>query len=54
MLIVGDGKALTLIDYEVRQVQRWPIGNSPLAVLLDPNQDLVPHRQGRPATTRKC
>src|SRR5687768_5149438 len=30
MLIVGDGKALTMIDYEVRQVSRWPIGKSPL------------------------
>ena len=40
MLIVGDGKALTMIDYEVRQVQRWPIGNSPLSVLLNPNQDI--------------
>ncbi|WP_088181653.1 LolA family protein [Sphingobium sp. Z007] len=40
LLIVGDGKALTMIDYEVRQVQRWPIGNSPLGVLIDPNKDL--------------
>ncbi|HEY6917439.1 MAG TPA: outer membrane lipoprotein carrier protein LolA [Allosphingosinicella sp.] len=40
LLIVGDGKALTMIDYEVKQVQRWPIGGSPLAVLLNPNQDL--------------
>ena len=40
MLIVGDGKALTLIDYEVRQVQRWPIGNSPLGALLDPRRDV--------------
>lgn len=40
LLIVGDGKALTLIDYEVRQVQRWPIGNSPLGALLDPSRDL--------------
>ncbi|GBH28876.1 LolA family protein [Sphingobium xenophagum] len=40
LLIVGDGKALTMIDYEVRQVQRWPIGNSPLGALLDPNKDL--------------
>ena len=40
LLIVGDGRALTLIDYEVRQVQRWPIGNSPLGALLDPNRDL--------------
>ena len=35
MLIVGDGKAINIIDYQVRQVQRWPIGNSPLGILLD-------------------
>jgi outer membrane lipoprotein-sorting protein len=40
LLIVGDGKAINIIDYQVRQVQRWPIGNSPLAVLLDPRKDL--------------
>jgi len=40
LLIVGDGKALTLIDYDVNQVQRWPIGNSPLAALLNPERDL--------------
>ena len=39
-LIVGDGKALTFVDYSVKQVQRWPIGNSPLGVLLDANKDL--------------
>jgi outer membrane lipoprotein-sorting protein len=39
-LIVGDGKALWFIDYQVRQVSRWPVGNSPLAVLLDPNADI--------------
>jgi len=41
ILIVGDGRALTFIDYSVKQVQRWPIGNSPLAVLLDPNRDMT-------------
>jgi outer membrane lipoprotein-sorting protein len=40
ILIVGDGKALTFIDYQVAQVQRWPIGNSPLGVLLDPSRDI--------------
>jgi outer membrane lipoprotein-sorting protein len=40
LLIVGDGKALTLVDYEVKQVQRWPISNSPLGALLDPNRDV--------------
>jgi chaperone LolA len=40
MLIVGDGKALHMIDYQVKQVSSWRIGNSPLGVLLNPNQDL--------------
>jgi outer membrane lipoprotein-sorting protein len=40
LLIVGDGKALTFVDYSVKQVSRWPIGNSPLGVLLDPAKDL--------------
>lgn len=40
MLIVGDGRALNLIDYDVGQESRWPIGNSPLSVLLDPSRDL--------------
>jgi outer membrane lipoprotein-sorting protein len=41
LLIVSDGAALTLIDYEVRQVQRWPIRNSPLGALLDPDKDVA-------------
>jgi outer membrane lipoprotein-sorting protein len=45
LLIVSDGKALTMIDYEVRQVQRWPIRNSPLGALLDPGRDIS--RYGR-------
>jgi len=40
LLIVSDGKALTMVDYEVRQVQRWPISNSPLGALLDPKRDV--------------
>ncbi len=39
-LIVADGRSLYFIDYQVRQVDRWPIGNSPLAVLLNPKRDL--------------
>jgi outer membrane lipoprotein-sorting protein len=41
ILIVGDGRALTFIDYSVNQVQRWPIGNSPLSILLDPSKDMT-------------
>jgi len=40
LLIVAEGGALTFIDYSVKQVQRWPIKNSPLGVLLDPSRDL--------------
>ena len=40
MLVVSDGKAMTLVDYDVRQVQRWPISDSPLGALLDPDRDL--------------
>ena len=39
ILVVSDGKALWFLDYSVGQKQRWPIGNSPLGVLLDPSKD---------------
>lgn len=40
LLLVSNGKSMTLVDYEVKQVQRWPIQNSPLGALLDPNRDV--------------
>lgn len=40
ILVAADGKALNFIDYSARQLSRWPIGNSPLGVLLNPDQDL--------------
>ena len=40
ILIVGDGKSLWFIDYSVGQKQRWPIGGSPLGILLDPSKDI--------------
>ena len=40
LLIVGDGSRLTMIDYQVKQVQSWPVKNSPLGALLDPDRDL--------------
>lgn len=40
MLVVSNGRSLTLVDYDVNQVQRWPIGNSPLGALLDPKKDV--------------
>ncbi|RZM07174.1 MAG: outer membrane lipoprotein carrier protein LolA [Sphingomonas sp.] len=41
ILIVAESGALTFIDYSVKQVQRWPIKNSPLGVLLDPSRDIT-------------
>ena len=40
MLVVSNGSALTLVDYDVRQVERWPISDSPLGALLDPRRDV--------------
>ncbi len=45
LLIVADGNSLNMIDYQVRQVQRWPIKNSPLSALLDPARDLSKYGQ---------
>ena len=41
ILIVAESGALTFIDSSVKQVQRWPIKNSPLGVLLDPSRDIT-------------
>lgn len=52
MLIVSNGSTLTLVDYDVQQVERWPIRNSPLGALLDPNRDVV--RFGRLVPTNSA
>ncbi len=49
LLIVADGRSLNMIDYEVRQVQRWPIRNSPMAVLIDPAANLIRYARLRPS-----
>jgi outer membrane lipoprotein-sorting protein len=40
MLLVGNGKTLNFIDYEVGQKSSWPVSKSPLAVLLSSNPEL--------------
>lgn len=40
MLIVSNGSSLALVDYDVKQVERWPIKESPLGALLDPSRDV--------------
>lgn len=47
-LVVGNGKSLTFVDYDVQQVQRWPIKNSPLGALLDPARDVSRYGTLRP------
>ena len=40
MLLVGNGKTLTFVDYEVGQKSSWAIAKSPLSVLLSSKPDL--------------
>ncbi len=53
MLLVGNGKTLTFVDYEVGQKSSWAIAKSPLSVLLSANPDLsriariLPHEDKR-------
>lgn len=39
-LVVSNGKSLYMVDYQVGQVERWPIANSPLGALFDPDRDV--------------
>jgi outer membrane lipoprotein-sorting protein len=39
-LIVANGNWMSVVDYGNNQVQRWPIKDTPLSILLDPNADL--------------
>ena len=58
MLLVGNGKTLSFIDYDVGQKSSWPVAKSPLAVLLSANPDLgriariVPSKDNRIVVVR--
>lgn len=52
MLVVSNGATLTLVDYDVQQVERYPIRNSPLGALLDPQRDVA--RYGRVVPTNSA
>ena len=39
-LLFSDGNSLSILEYDVNQKQRYPIGNSPLGALLDPSRDV--------------
>ncbi|MEL6706814.1 MAG: outer membrane lipoprotein carrier protein LolA [Pseudomonadota bacterium] len=36
LLMISNGKSLYMVDYEVNQVERWPVKSTPLGALLDP------------------
>lgn len=40
-LVVADGKTLNFIDYEIGQVTRWPVSDTPLRALLGGSTDLA-------------
>ncbi|OSZ72240.1 hypothetical protein CAP39_02465 [Sphingomonas sp. IBVSS1] len=42
MLLVADGRTLAFVDYEVKQVSRWPVRKTPLQILLAAEPDLAP------------
>jgi outer membrane lipoprotein-sorting protein len=43
MLLVGDGRTLSFIDYQVKQVSQWPVRRTPLQILLANEPDLGPY-----------
>lgn len=42
ILLVGDGRTLSFIDYEVKQVSQWPVRRTPLQILLAAEPNLAP------------
>jgi outer membrane lipoprotein-sorting protein len=40
LLIVGNGRTLTFVDYGVNQVSQWPVKSTPLGILLASDPDL--------------
>jgi outer membrane lipoprotein-sorting protein len=58
LLLVANGKTLTMIDYQVGQKSSWPLNRTPLGVLLSGSPDLkgraqvVPSSDSRVVTVR--
>lgn len=40
LLLVGNGKHLTMVDYAVGQKSSWDLNKTPLGLLLSPNPDI--------------
>ena len=50
LLLVANGKTLTLIDYQVGQKSSWPLSRTPLGVLLSNSPDLKGRAQIVPSS----
>ena len=50
LLLVANGKTLTFIDYQVGQKSTWPLGRTPLGVLLSDSPNLKGRAQVVPST----
>jgi outer membrane lipoprotein-sorting protein len=53
LLLVADGKTLTMIDYQVGQKSSWPLSRTPLGVLLSSSPDLKGRAKVMPSTDEK-
>jgi outer membrane lipoprotein-sorting protein len=53
LLLVADGKTLTMIDDQVGQKSSWPLSRTPLGVLLSSSPDLKGRAQIMPSTDSK-
>ena len=53
LLLVANGKTLTMVDYQVGQKSSWPLNRTPLGVLLSNSPDLKGRAQVVPSTDPK-
>ena len=51
LLLVANGKTLSLIDYQVGQKSSWPLNRTPLGVLLSNSPDLKGRAQVVPSSS---
>ncbi|HUP67493.1 MAG TPA: outer membrane lipoprotein carrier protein LolA [Sphingomicrobium sp.] len=49
LVLVADGKTLTMVDYQVGQKSSWPLNRTPLGVLLSGSPDLKGRAQIMPS-----
>jgi outer membrane lipoprotein-sorting protein len=53
LVLVANGKTLTKVDYQVGQKSSWPLGRTPLGVLLSSSPDFKGRAKIMPSTDSK-